>query len=455
MPEHDRICYCPYCFTKFHSDFALFKAETYYTAQDGIKDSTDERYKYLEHEDKRFNDFWRRYPGGIKVGNDDMDSDHHYDGWNHATLGITEYANEKMLAAMTDEEKKDVPIKIDESSLSRDAEGFIYKVRDTMGESTQNRICPHCHNQLPYEFGKYPIKYIAVVGITRSGKTVYLSQLMKHIDEYMTRMNLTVITSHYEIDRFVKWHPLRRNCKLPNSTNPEVLTPPMVINVKHNVDGRRFTIVFFDIAGENCVDRQAMEEYGKFVVCADAIIMLVDPSQMVDITNQHTSDEVITQPQRVAQAMQECFIASQNVGGKTSIPLAATISKSDLLKTVLPEHSRVFRNIEYSEYKEPFGFAEYDALLINHELQTMITGGRNLAGIGFKNVLDQSFGKYSFFAVSGLNCDIKGNELLSEPEPLRIEEPLAWILNKLGIVSSLERQGVQQRRRQLFRLFGR
>ena len=46
-----------------------------------------------------------------------------------------------------------------------DPEGFLYQVRDEEGRDTKVRICPHCHNPLPFEYGKYPVKYIAVVGI--------------------------------------------------------------------------------------------------------------------------------------------------------------------------------------------------------------------------------------------------------------------------------------------------
>ncbi|MFR2605771.1 MAG: hypothetical protein ACLTAX_11490 [Waltera sp.] len=51
-----------------------------------------------------------------------------------------------------------------------DPEGFLYQVRDEEGRDTKVRICPHCHNPLPFEYGKYPVKYIAVVGITELRK---------------------------------------------------------------------------------------------------------------------------------------------------------------------------------------------------------------------------------------------------------------------------------------------
>ena len=170
------------------------------------------------------------------------------------------------------------------------------------------------------------MKYIAVVGITSSGKTVYLSQLLKNIDEYMTRMNLTVIGLHREIDNFVRRYPIRRGQALPSGTTTDALTTPMVINVKHNLTGARHTLVFFDIAGENCVDEKQMEKYGMFVTHADSIIMIVDPGQMVDITGLHQNSNEIVKSQQVANQCRYVLLMP-TAWWWTEVPLAATISR--------------------------------------------------------------------------------------------------------------------------------
>ncbi len=42
--------------------------------------------------------------------------------------------------------------------------------------------CPKCNGKLPSTYGKYPIKFLSVIGASGSGKTVYLSNLLKVAD---------------------------------------------------------------------------------------------------------------------------------------------------------------------------------------------------------------------------------------------------------------------------------
>lgn len=83
-----------------------------------------------------------------------------------------------------------------------DSSGFVNRAVDAFGVSSKVRICPYCHNVLPFEFGKYPVKYISVVGITSSGKTVYLSQLLRQIETFFVKAGLTVVGTYDEVDRF-------------------------------------------------------------------------------------------------------------------------------------------------------------------------------------------------------------------------------------------------------------
>ena len=54
----------------------------------------------------------------------------------------------------------------------------IWQVRDKFGNICSQRICPHCHNDLPSVIGRSPNYIISMMGNTSSGKTVYLSRLL-------------------------------------------------------------------------------------------------------------------------------------------------------------------------------------------------------------------------------------------------------------------------------------
>ncbi len=43
--------------------------------------------------------------------------------------------------------------------------------------------CPKCEGKLPSAYGKYPVKFLSVIGASGSGKTVYLSNLLKFSDK--------------------------------------------------------------------------------------------------------------------------------------------------------------------------------------------------------------------------------------------------------------------------------
>ncbi len=46
-----------------------------------------------------------------------------------------------------------------------------------------NYKCPKCDGKLPSNYGKYPVKFLSVIGASGSGKTVYLSNLLKFSDK--------------------------------------------------------------------------------------------------------------------------------------------------------------------------------------------------------------------------------------------------------------------------------
>ena len=49
------------------------------------------------------------------------------------------------------------------------------------------RVCPRCHHDLPYHAGRSDQSIIAVVGISGSGKTIYLWSLLYQMREILAR----------------------------------------------------------------------------------------------------------------------------------------------------------------------------------------------------------------------------------------------------------------------------
>lgn len=429
MNQNQAAWKCPYCFQDILSSEVAFRAETAYSQQD-LDDFTPEEMErkalYLKSRDELYEMFWNRYPGSTPED---------------------KYEKNPVLSPVDDRYLTNAKFQDGAQLLFQtDIEGFLNEVIDTEGRASNIRICPCCHNRLPFEFGKYPVKFIAVVGITSSGKTVYLSQMLKKIREFLLKVDMTVAGIGAEVDEFVKKHTIQKGKELPIGNATNVLTKPIPVNVKNNRTGERTTLVFYDIAGENCVDPDQMKQYGPFIRNADGILMVIDPKQFSDLLYLSEEEEeeldLAYQPDQVAQAMYQAFAAADYYGGECNVPLAIAVSKSDLLRSCqyVSQNSNIFQDIEYGDYTE-CGFPYDDWMNIDAEVR-MLLKQRTEKGRLLDNFLSQFFPRHSYFAFSALNGaptvsqtdGIKRYQMDVVPKTVRIEEPLYWLLFEMGMI---------------------
>lgn len=434
----NNMCKCPYCFKPFSTEAVQFKAMTIYTEQDLEEFSEDEirrKRAYLEADDEPYTRFWNNYPG----------SDPKF-----------QYERFPTLLSVPLDTGGAIRYPVAKSRL-RDAEGFLYKVTDAEGRESKVRICPHCHNPLPFEYGKYPVKYVAVVGITSSGKTIYLAQLLTKIKEILARVDLTVIGTHTEVDTFVNNYRIRKGVPLPGGNTTDLLTLPIPVNVINNKTNEKYTLVFYDIAGENCVNPESMNKYGRFIENANGIVMIIDPRQFSELFNLLEEDveenlphidEEIASPEKVVEAMYNAFGAVSGAGGKSNVPLAAALSKSDILKDYLDYNLNMFQEVAYDKYTS-FGFPYEEFINIDTEIRMLLKNKKSMQGTLLANQLTQCFPNHGYFAFSALNVkavkyvDDDGltySVIEEDPETMRIEEPIFWILYQMGIISKAEKK---------------
>jgi len=343
-----------------------------------------------------------------------------------------------------------------------DSDGFPGGMEDTRsGAVSTERLCPFCHNTLPFEYGKYPVKFIAVVGITRSGKTVYLSSLLEQFDILIgDKTGLSALTNNREIDEYVANNTIRKGAALPQATNVGNLIPPLP-KIVSNYRKQRYTLVFFDIAGENCVKADQMAQFGGFIRNADGIVMIIDPKQFAD-TFEIDADMGMTgrafEPEYVLKTMFESFLSADcGMGRKCQIPIALSLSKSDLLRPYFynsPELGGdfIFEDIDYNAYEgfrtsrpgyEP-GYAYDDGSEINELISDILNPNKHrdnttASGRRFYQYVDSQFANKAFFAFSALSVNPDGKELESAPMAVRIEEPVNWLLYKMGVIPAMFR----------------
>lgn len=288
-----------------------------------------------------------------------------------------------------------------------DADGFVEQIEDKCSHlPSKTRICPHCHNKLPLHYGKNPQKFISVLGVSASGKTVFLKQLLAKLkdslqDGILSNVNGSFVELSLPDDDNSY---LTLNQPLPDSTKTLNFKVPYFITLTFKKDNvlTTYDFVIYDVAGEILVDLakkdpNKFEFFAGYIKSSDAIITLIDPMQLVSNPKpEYPASEMIS-------TLYSVF------GNQVQVPTAITISKSDLLlssklikESLNPngsffnENSIITKNIPWDSTKKYFYADEYAKL--SGQLRKFYTSKAN----PFYESVKQQIANPSFFAVSSL-----------------------------------------------------
>lgn len=435
---------CPYCFKTFFHDKVEFRTkpvteEELHDLRERMAGEIDDQKagalkkrlenlenNYKKSEDKTWNGYWKElgYAENAEL----------YENGD----GYDEYRDGRRTSVLSGDANPRVKRYIEQI---RDKDGFVIGAIDDRGIETQYRICPHCHNRLPKEYGKDEIKVVSVVGISGSGKTVMLSQLIENIEDYAVKVGGTInYDSEDSARKFIMRYKVRGGETLPIGTR-EHFSPPIFLRFsKRNKEGRieKCMIVIYDIAGESCIKAEGLETYGPFVRNADGIILLVDPGQIAAFG---CSNEELEKPTAVINAMSRAFLLEADTASQ--VPLALAYSKSDMLRNIgldeIQENSNIFRDIKYSGNR---GFMLDEFRNIDFEVENLT---RKYSETLYQTVRDK-FAVRGFFAFSALGSGTERkklddgrqiNVLKQHVQPIRLEEPMMWILYKWGLIEGV------------------
>ena len=328
----------------------------------------------------------------------------------------------------------------DGTGVKMDRDGFMSSVTDVFGGHTSSRVCPNCFNPLPRNYGKYPVKFISVIGITGAGKTVYLSSLLDNMHTYANVLGMTSLPSE-SVSFFIEQNKIQKDIVLPQGTLPERMSQPLCYHLQyfHQVKGLRetSTFVIYDIAGENCVDDESVENFGQFILHSDGIIVLQDPKQFTDIYG-----EAHTMSDSVLKTINNLFVGTEYC----SIPIALCISKCDrLIDDAMFKSDLIDMLTEPVKSAENFkGFCATDY----NKISSAIDDFYRHHDTPTRTTLKTSFDCFNYFALSSLNCRLVESGETSEiskekilmpaetPHPMRIEEPLFWLFKQFGFINS-------------------
>lgn len=391
MKESWRSIKCPYCFKEFAHDEVHFRI-----AEEACKDAekkadeeidSDKKQRFLkfikrEELDPKFDTVWGDLRGGIPASN----------------------VENLFLIPWVDQSNKSVMIVGD---YIPDQDGFIEKIEDKCSHfESKTRICPYCHNKLPLHYGKNPQKFISILGVSASGKTVFLKQILAKLKDSLQGGILNHVNGSFveltlpDDDNTY----LTLDQPLPDSTKTLNFKVPYFVTMTFKKDDvlTTYDFVIYDVAGEILVDfakndPNKFDFFAGYIKSSDAIITLIDPIQLVDNPRpQYPANEMISTLYKV-------------FGGPVKVPTAITISKSDLLLTsklireslnpdgtFFNENSIITKNIPWDPAKKYFYADEYANL--SGQLRRFYVSKAN----PFYESVKHNLMNHSFFAVSAL-----------------------------------------------------
>lgn len=329
--------------------------------------------------------------------------------------------------------------------LVADVDGFVRGAVDTFGKITDSRVCPYCHNPFPLGFGKNRVKYISIIGTTGSGKTVYISQLLKGMQDYASKVGLNAFFTSDHESNFIKNNQVKQGKPLPDSTAPQSLSQPMFYDIVREENGVQTTdtIVLYDIAGENCRIGNDMNRFGEFVKHSDGMVLLIDPKQLGFLSIELDEDE-IDAPSLVLTTLHSVMDLPRD--RRCEIPIAVCISKSDQCVGILPPISQEAVQSTILDSSTGLPMMEFDGKTFNK----LSKGSKGLTELMLKNAqpvcqnLSTSYLNYNFFAISATGCPCEATEMgffapVNRPDPKRIEEPILWLFKQFGFIKSNEK----------------
>ena len=347
----------------------------------------------------------------------------------------------------------ELPVVLDPADFGERNKGYLKGILSTLRDDHKNisskRLCPYCHNNISASAGFTPSTIISVAGAGRVGKSTFIASLI-HTIKAITSYNFDVFCAPItnEMGRKFKFEyedPLSDHGFLLDAVQKGGVQEPLVFTFSF-ADGAKpeIHIVFFDVACDG-VESVHMDIYAAQIRNSSGVIFLVDPLQFRPISRKiqllnHIKYEQVApaEPATVLNNMVYDYIYKAN-GSITSIPTAVVVTKTDLLEVLTFEGEFVRPQSSFFtryEHRGVLSKTAFDA--INEETEEFI----RLTDPNFRNALKRNFANLGFFGVSALGAHPDAiRQRMAQFAPVRVDEPLLWILFRLGYVEGYHEGG--------------
>lgn len=332
------------------------------------------------------------------------------------------------------------------SKLQRILPGRKLGVCDQCSRESSQRLCPHCHNELPFTVDTTESHIIAVLGAKAVGKTNYIAVLINELRKLGAEFEFTLLdlndytTSTYKNDFY---QPLFRNKKVIDMTQKEAGGRPLMYRLKFLGKGELFnrnrclTLVFFDTAGENLDSDSRIGLRNRYLTHASGLLLLVDPLQIEGVRDRLEGTgcplpSEFTEPTEILQRIVRVFHSERPMGGtkKIDVPVAVAFTKSDVLRDykLLPPGNAI-----YNQPRHQGVFREDTRQQISDELNALFVNWKTTE---LEQLMQGEFKEHSYFGLSSLGEAPDPSGQLFAISPFRVEDPLLWLLSRLGYLKT-------------------
>lgn len=319
------------------------------------------------------------------------------------------------------------------------------------GGTTNYRICPACHSQLPAQFGMIGSRMIAMAGAKDSGKSIQMTVLLHELRNRVGAQYGAAIMGADDdtLDRFTVNYEdvLYKQHQLPGTTQKaeanEGWVDPLVFRFAITPGGLRgkseqTLMSFFDAAGEDFLTQDSVDLNTRYLACADGVMLTLDPLQMAGArklaapgTPLPDTGSLYANPVAILTRVTNLLL-SMNRGGRAQIskPIAVVFTKLDTLWHTFDEGSPL-------RATPPQGgcFDNTDSLDVHEQIRHLL---RSWEGGEIDQILRNHYPRHRFFGTSALGCAPTPDKRVAARgiQPYRVADPLLWLLSGFGDVSA-------------------
>lgn len=338
-------------------------------------------------------------------------------------------------------------------------------------DGDSRKICPHCHMFLPTKTanGELTSEVIAIIGARSSGKSNYLGVLLNLLERrYMNEVGFVM----FDQDSFSlqemkpissrKLYRERYYARLYDPAQPRAIDQtrsarqnpdlriPLIYRLQFPKQPRHYLtrplgsvcamdLALFDAAGEDMDDQALLSQFYRFILRATGIIFLLDPFQYPGIRQRVPAElrqrlpRIDTDPSEIVARVINLFEERGGVrsGQKIAVPVAFALSKSDMLRPMLHAGSGVLKDSVHRG-----GFDLEDCQRVSNEVMECV---KRWDSPQLVDLARGHFARFCFFAVSALGGLPDEQFRLRSLSPLRVADPLLWLLHERGYIQALQR----------------